>query len=151
MSDIIFTKFSFKISRAGQNLSYTFCSIITYGTESQIMNMHSLIHLTDDVTNMKCSLSSLTTFPFENALGKIKNMLRSGNRPLSQICRRLHETFFADEEKITLPPIINNKKVKRILPSGEVSIKKLRYKEAILSCNSPNNSFIEKWFNNANR
>lgn len=43
-----------------------------YGIESQILNMHSLIHLADDVKVLSCSLSHLTAFPFESALGRIK-------------------------------------------------------------------------------
>lgn len=87
--------------------------------------MHSLIHLADDVVNMKCPLSKITAFSFENALGKIKKMLRSGNRPLPQVCRRLHETFFANEEMAALPSAISDIKVKRMLPSGEIPVKKL--------------------------
>nr|AKD28091.1 hypothetical protein [Glypta fumiferanae] len=43
-----------------------------YGRQCQISNMHNLIHLADDVKTTGCSLSHLTTFPFENLLGKLK-------------------------------------------------------------------------------
>lgn len=57
-----------------------------YGKQCQIMNMHYLTHLADDVQNMKCSLSEFTAFPFENMLRKMKKMFRNGNRPLAQLC-----------------------------------------------------------------
>ena len=47
-------------------------SVKLYGEESQVLNMHSLNHLTDDVTNLGCTLSETTGFPFENLLGTIK-------------------------------------------------------------------------------
>lgn len=64
--------------------------------------MHNLVHLADDITYMKCPLSNITAFPFENALGKIKKLLRSGNKPIAQICRRLHEIFFAQSKTPTV-------------------------------------------------
>jgi hypothetical protein len=52
--------------------------------------MHGLIHICDDVRQFG-SLDSYSAFPFENFLGQMKRMLRSGNQPLSQLCRRLSE------------------------------------------------------------
>lgn len=72
-----------------------------YGETSLIGNVHNLIHLADDVELMGCSISHYTAFPFENALGKIKKFLRNGNKPLAQICRRLHETFLVNCQKAT--------------------------------------------------
>lgn len=73
-----------------------------YGKTSLIGNMHNLIHLADDVKNMECPLSNVTAFPFENCLGKIKKLLRSGNRPLAQICRRLQEIYLIDIKNLFL-------------------------------------------------
>lgn len=83
-----------------------------YGAQSQILNLHSLIHLADDPKNMNCTLTELTAFPFENALGKIKRLVRSGNRPLAQVSRRIHERFYSNCVKPTIPPeiVILNKK-----------------------------------------
>lgn len=72
-----------------------------YGETSLIGNVYNLIHLADDVELMGCSISHYTAFPFENALGKIKKFLRNGNKPLAQICRRLHETFLVNCQKAT--------------------------------------------------
>jgi hypothetical protein len=61
-----------------------------YGETSIVYNVHNLIHLAEDVRTMG-SLDSFSAFPFENALGKMKNLLRTGNKPLAQLCRRLSE------------------------------------------------------------
>lgn len=53
-----------------------------YKMQSLIFNLHALIHLADDVEFFQCSLSDITTFPFENQLGKLKKMIHSGQKPL---------------------------------------------------------------------
>jgi len=58
-----------------------------YGNQCLIGNMHSLIHIADDIQYMNCPMSNITAYPFENALEKIKKMIRQGNKPLSQLCR----------------------------------------------------------------
>lgn len=83
-----------------------------YGPQSQVMNMHNLLHVADDVTNFNCSLSRINCFPFENTLGEIKRMLRTHNKPLSQICRRLHEKDIITNKKMA---IISNKIFKKML------------------------------------
>jgi len=65
---------------------------VLYGQDSQIMNMHNVIHVADDVIELQCPLDSLSSFSFENSLGKMKKKLRSTNKPLAQYCRRLGET-----------------------------------------------------------
>lgn len=64
-----------------------------YGPGSKIYNIHSLIHIPDDVRNFGKPLDDISAFDFEN-LGKIKRSLRSGNKPLSQLSRRLSESNF---------------------------------------------------------
>lgn len=65
-----------------------------FGPGSKIYNIHSLIHLPDDVRNFGKPLDDISAFDFENVLGKIKRSLRSGNKPLSQLSRRLSESNF---------------------------------------------------------
>ena len=56
--------------------------------------MHSLVHVCDDVRRFG-ALDEFSAFPFENTLGRMKRMLRNGNKPLQQICRRLSEQGMA--------------------------------------------------------
>ena len=55
-------------------------------------NIHSLIHIVDDVQRFGV-LDSFSAFPFENCLGNIKRRIRSSNRPLAQISRRISEGY----------------------------------------------------------
>ena len=77
-----------------------------YGLNSQVLNVHHLLHVADDVKFMKCSLSFIIAFPFENLLGKIQKYLRTSFRPLAQLCRRLHEEILLQKKQPNLPPLI---------------------------------------------
>ena len=89
-----------------------------YTSQSLILNVHSLIHLVDDVKFFGCSLSETTAFPFENLLGKIKKLIHSGRKPLQQLCRRLSEQYSIKKEKITIPPIFEIIKCKQFMLSN---------------------------------
>lgn len=43
-----------------------------YGLESLSLNVHSILHLPDDIENFQCSPSKISTFLFESFLGKLK-------------------------------------------------------------------------------
>ncbi|KAB0790497.1 hypothetical protein PPYR_15104 [Photinus pyralis] len=61
-----------------------------YGKQFLVYNIHSLLHLADDV--MKYGpLDTFSCFPFENFLGQIKRLIRSPTNTLQQACRRLYE------------------------------------------------------------
>lgn len=62
-----------------------------YGSDSQVMNCHNLIHLADDVEFTKKNLCAISAFPFENCLGKIKREIKGRNNPLAQLIRRMSE------------------------------------------------------------
>lgn len=49
-----------------------------------------LSHLSDDALRFG-ALDNFSAFPFENYLGQLKKLVRTPNKPLQQICRRLHE------------------------------------------------------------
>lgn len=113
-----------------------------YGEEMLVLNMHSLIHLTDDVKNLKCSLIGITAFPFKNKLGQLKKCVKSGKKPLEQLCRRVEQ-----EKMYTKPNIIqlglckikNEKKSK----SG-VEIKSMLFRNCELTTKPPNNCILLK-------
>lgn len=69
-----------------------------YGRESQVMNFHNLIHLTDDVRYLQAPLTMYSAFPFENCLGKIKAIIRTPRNPVAQIFRRLSENEFYSQQ-----------------------------------------------------
>lgn len=61
-----------------------------YGKKYVSFNIHNLLHLTDDVKQFG-SLDTFSAFPFGNYISSLKNLIRKGEKPLQQICRRLEE------------------------------------------------------------
>ncbi|XP_065672557.1 uncharacterized protein LOC136090245 [Hydra vulgaris] len=66
----------------------------TFGQLFCFYSIHSLLHICDDVAFYNAPLDSLSAFPFENFLQKIKRLVRSKHNPISQICKRLDEINF---------------------------------------------------------
>lgn len=63
---------------------------LIYGMEFVGYNVHSLLHLAQDTRNFG-HLDSISCFPFETFLGKLKKMVRRPQNPVQQIVRRIHE------------------------------------------------------------
>lgn len=63
---------------------------VLYGSEFLIYNIHMLCHISDDVSRYGI-LDNFSAFPFENCLGKLKKLVKSPNKPLQQLCRRVIE------------------------------------------------------------
>ncbi|KAJ8678101.1 hypothetical protein QAD02_013888 [Eretmocerus hayati] len=60
-----------------------------YGLEFVVLNPHILSHLYEDVENINCPVTYLDEFIFEGYLSELKKSLRSGNRPLAQLCQKV--------------------------------------------------------------
>lgn len=116
-----------------------------YGSKSIILNMHSLIHLTDDVEFLGDAISRFTAFPFENALGKIKKKLRTGKSPLAQVCRRLYEQagiIDAGQNLMNSTPMIEGKK--SVDSEGKTIIKKIKFASFTISAREGDNTVLLK-------
>jgi len=61
-----------------------------YGRDAVVYNVHALVHLSADVQLHGC-LDSISAFPYENYLHKLKRFVRKPEFPLAQIIRRLSE------------------------------------------------------------
>lgn len=61
-----------------------------YGRDTVSSNVHNLCHVADDVKKFG-SLVSFSAYPFENYLYQIKQLVRGGRLPLSQIAKRITE------------------------------------------------------------
>lgn len=61
-----------------------------YGEDYITSNVHNLIHLVDDVKRFG-PLHKFSAYPFESKLFEIKNLIRTGSKPLAQIAKRLSE------------------------------------------------------------
>jgi hypothetical protein len=64
-----------------------------YGPEFIVYNVHSIIHIPDDVRKFG-ALDKISSFPFESFLGKIKKVVRKPQDILQQLSRRLSEGYF---------------------------------------------------------
>lgn len=61
-----------------------------HGGEFMTSNIHNLLHVIDDIERFGL-LPSISAYPFESYLGKIKSIVQAGVNPLPQIARRLIE------------------------------------------------------------
>lgn len=61
-----------------------------YGEDYISSNVHNLTHVTEDVKRFGV-LSSFSAYPFESKLYQIKNLIRSGHKPLHQVAKRISE------------------------------------------------------------
>jgi hypothetical protein len=117
-----------------------------YGAKFITFNVHSLIHLANDVRKHGC-LDEFSSFLFENKLQKMKNLQRRSGRLLQQIVRRLEEIDNANRLKGGM--LVNNSSSNiagqykledihytgPILPQfvGAEQYKVLRFKNSVLS------------------
>ncbi|XP_055686583.1 uncharacterized protein LOC129791928 isoform X2 [Lutzomyia longipalpis] len=78
-----------------------------YGSDEIVMNIHSTIHIVDDVQNHG-PLASMSTYIFENLLKDVKQCVRNGKKPLIQVARRLIEKSHVDMLKAKKTKIYPN-------------------------------------------
>jgi hypothetical protein len=69
-----------------------------YGDEFIVYNVHALIHLSSDSLRLG-PLGTFDAFRFENQLGILKRQIRSKNKPLQQLCKRIAEKDGCPAEK----------------------------------------------------
>ncbi len=62
-----------------------------YGPTFTSYNVHSLLHICDDVTNFQVSLAELSAFEFENMLFHLKRYVKNAKNPIVQVEKRLIE------------------------------------------------------------
>lgn len=110
-----------------------------YGPEFVNHNVHNLLHLVLDV-KIFGPLDKFSCFPFENYMHKIKMMLKTSNKPLTQFIKRIHEfekySSSNIEEKTFLkengPRLINDEWVDGF---SAISLKSYRIETKEPNCN----------------
>ena len=81
-----------------------------YGKDMLVYNVHGLTHLAQDV-KVFGPLDNISSFPYENFLGKLKKMVRKPSFPLQQVIRRLSEKRYhanvgQEKAKDQTPPFV---------------------------------------------
>jgi hypothetical protein len=62
-----------------------------YGNKFLVYNVHSLLHLADDIRFFNVSLDEISAFPFENYLQTVKKFIRLPTNPIAQVVKRIQE------------------------------------------------------------
>lgn len=110
-----------------------------YGPSSVTLNFHNLIHVADDVKNLNCNLHTLSAFAFESLLGKMRKTLRSGYKPMEQLCYNMYHMFFVKDEPPSLAQDIQILKQHSLPRQAHIVVKEILYKNAKLTTKFPNN------------
>lgn len=114
-----------------------------YGKCFVSINVHSLIHLPDDVL-VYGHLDNFSAFPFESHMSKIKRMIRKGNKQLEQVVNRTIESY---HNVLTCNPSLSGypKLLKPIkIEKSCVKFEKIAFKNYFLSNDDRNKWFISK-------
>lgn len=113
-----------------------------YGLEFIVMNVHALSHISNDV-RMFGPLDAYSAFPFENHLHFIKKHLRSPNKPLQQLIKRIGEgkTFRKPriEKKLMLKKFTNT--IGPDFPPNVRSFRKLHTSKFVITTSNGDNCF----------
>ena len=99
---------------------------LLFGERFCIYNVHSLLHLVDDVKEYG-PLNENSSFKYENYLQNIKRMIRSGKCPLAQIINRLDEY----NDNILLKPKYINSRINIKNPNNYYYLKDLSFCQII--------------------
>lgn len=120
-----------------------------YGFDAISSNIHNLCHVVSDVKKFGC-LSEISAYAFENCLGNIKSLIRSGRRPLAQIAKRVTElnSFMSSLElNHNFIPFVKNENTMEthVLYGCSKVFNKIYIAEKFMLCNNKrNNCFLTK-------
>jgi hypothetical protein len=97
-----------------------------YGKHTVVYNVHSLIHIIEDVENFG-DLESIDAFAFESFNGLIKRKLHKNNNSLAEICNRIAEMYKFQSKKYMQKPIHQSivLKEKRTFNNGRILYNKI--------------------------
>lgn len=96
-----------------------------YGKIFVVYNVHSLLHLTDDVRKFGC-LDSISSFPFEDFLGRIKRCVRKPQSILQQIGNRLSDGYLKSKCNPFLSTAVTKEHESGPVVSGLLNLRQFR-------------------------
>jgi hypothetical protein len=83
-------------------------SINIYGRQFCVYNVHSLLHIADDVSNNSVDLNQLSAFPFENFYTRLKRIIKSPFNPLKQILSAIGLGLLQESSEYTSSTSVKN-------------------------------------------
>lgn len=113
-----------------------------YGSDSISSNFHNLCHVIDDVKKFGC-LSDISSYQFENSLGHLKSLVRSGKQPLTQIANWVKRMSITNTNKICSDSVQN----RDICVKGKISdgvYTKIYIQDIMFSDDGKNSWFLSK-------
>lgn len=110
---------------------------LLYGYKNLSHNVHSLLHLAEDVVHFQCPLDDYAAFKFENFLQYLKKVPRSNYRVLEQINNRFIEKFSVFNYEGDFKKRIRQNKVNKNGSFTDVYINNMH-----LSVKKPNNYIL---------
>ena len=122
-----------------------------YGPTFATYNVHSLIHLHEDVAHFDANLDRISCFPFENYLQVIKKYVRQSQSPVTQVVKRvwqLENSGGTDSHKIIKTKITTNCRDSYfLLKSGDIACIKDNIDADTYLCGIVKEHQIECYFN----
>jgi len=100
-----------------------------YGAEFVVYNVHSLLHIADDVDYFECSLDNVSAFPYENYLQSLKRLIRGSTNPIVQVSKRIIEYQFVHSDPFLVSPAVSNMKLSCAGRDSIVFLKSGRFAE----------------------
>lgn len=123
-----------------------------YGITSIHSNVHNICHLAGDLENFD-NLRNVGTDEFENQLGIIKTKIRSCNKPLEQLVKRIAEISYVRNSETENDDILDNSIIQWDVNNNFIDRNDTREKYKSLQCKSVANNFVlsnkncaDKWF-----
>jgi hypothetical protein len=118
---------------------------VLYGEDKVSYNIHGLVHLADDSLKFGV-LDKFSAFKFENKLGTLRKLIRTPNRPLQQLKRRLLEKDLKLE--LNTPAVVglssshSNNPTKEKDIASFVQFQVYSTHQFIINCRLPRDTFV---------
>lgn len=114
-----------------------------YGAHHVVYNVHSLLHIVDDVKRFGC-LDNYSAFPFESYMSKIKRMLTNHKHSLAQVCNRVDEYYQFDSDVVQKPRKIVFKKEHNVIINNVLTSvhNEIFFPDFVLNCKERNQWFL---------
>lgn len=112
-----------------------------YGSEHLVYNVHSLLHIVDDV-RLWGSLDNYSAFPFESYMFQLKRMIKKNNQSLAQVCNRVEESYLLplSTSIVCSQPLFK----KKHHSNNCIVFKEVVFKTLVLNCSPRNEWFLTK-------